>query len=282
MTKKTNIAETGVPSYLQEYEGPVNPGDDFGSDDVVIPRIALLQGQSPAVQDHADATPGNFWHTGMDCVIDDLTFVVAFRRKRYLLVAPLEDGQGILARSDDAKTWDCVGEWEVVMDKKTKRTAKWTIDNTDVHKSGLLAWGTSDPEVKDSPPAATMFYDYVVIVPERPDLGAAVISLSRSAIKKAKKGLNDKIMLHAQNGRPMQSLLFKAAVVEDTSDFGKFYNWQFTGAGFAPEGVFNQARALASELGEFKVAEETPHGDESLASEDDLAGDPAFGDGEAF
>lgn len=268
-TELTTTEEGSVPAYLQN----VNAGtqtDNFDASDVAIPQIKLLQGSSTEVSEHDNAKPGNFWHTGMDIDLgDSLKFIVCSRRKRYLLQAPLDDGQGILARAEDAKTWDRTGSWKVKIDKKT--TATWTIDDLDVMKSGLTKFGTSDPEDENSPPAATLFYEYLVLLPDHLDLGPAVISVARSAIKKAKKGLNDKISLQAQNGRPLQSLTFSAkSVTEQNSSNQDFNNWQFTSAGFAPEEQYNKAVQIASDLADYKVQDEGGVDEPSKIDESDL------------
>lgn len=262
--------DKGVPAYLQNYEGDASSQDNFDSSDIAIPQIKLLQGVSSQVVEFDNARAGEFWHTGMDMPLGkEVKFVVCSRRKKYLLQAPLDDGQGVLARADDAKTWDHTGEWEVQIDKKTK--AKWSIETLDVVKSGLTQWGTYDPDDENSPPAATLFYEYLVIMPDHLDLGAAVISLARSAIRKAKKGLNDKIALHQSNGRPMQAIIFAAKPVGDQNDSGQDYsNWQFTGAGFASEEMFNKARYIGETLSEYKVQDEGVVDEAPKADSDDF------------
>ena len=255
MAKKkelTTTDESNVPAYLQnvEHEGLT---DNFDSSDIAIPQIKLLQGTSEECLNYDDAKAGNFWHTGMDLNLGDaVRFVVCARRKKYLLQAPMDDGQGILARSDDAVNWDRTGSWEVRIDKKTK--TEWTISEINVAKSGLADWGTFDPDDENSPPAATLFYDYLVYLPDHADLGPAVMSLARSAIRKAKKGLNDKIQLHSSNGRPLQSVRFRAGVVSDQNDTGQdYFNWQFLGDGFATEEEFHSAKSFEGLLETSKI-----------------------------
>ena len=257
MSNEIATAGETLPAYLSGLPGTAVLDDNFDSDDLALPRIVLVQGTSEVGKQFADAQPGKFWHTGMDTVVDPLKFVICSRHKRVLLVAPLADGRGVLARADDYKTWDRLGEWDVVIDKKTGRTVRWAVKDLDLGASGLLAWGTGDPEFSDSSPAATMFYDYVAIFPDRPELGMAGISLSRSAIKRAKHGLNDKIALHASNGRPLQSLVFTATSTEESASVGNYYNWRFTGSGFASEEVYNSAMIQAGKLTGFRVAEDS-------------------------
>ena len=259
MARKTTAVATkddgGVPTYLRDYQGPQNR-DNFDESDIVIPRIKLLQALSEEVEAYDEARTGHFWHTGFDKSLgDDIEFVVCSRKKKYLLVAPMEDGQGILARAEDFKTWDRMGSWEVQIKDVGKVT--WTIDDVDVVASGLDQWGTFNPGNENSPPAATIFYEYLVILPDHMDLGPAVISLTRSAIKKAKKGLNDKIALHGKANRPMQSLLFRAVAVGDhNADNQTFKNWQFMTNGFADEKIFNAAIDLRDSLTVYRVADE--------------------------
>lgn len=261
---KTEVAvakspDAGLPAYLQNAS--FKNEDNFDSSDVVIPRIKLLQGISPEITTFDGAKVGEFWHSGMDINLGpDLRFVVADRRKKYLLSAPLEDGQGVLARADDGLTWDRLGSWSVKQ-KNVKQPVTWTINDLNVEASGLTKWGTYNPADEDSGPAATLFYDYLVFLPDHLDLGPAVISLARSAIRKAKKGLNDKISLHATNGRPMQALVFRATSVDEQSDSGGFKNWQFQSGGFnMDEDLFNIAREHLGALANVKIAEEAEAG----------------------
>lgn len=254
--KPVALVSENVPAFLQGSHAP-NGSDNFDSDDVVIPRIKLLQGLSSEVETHDAAKSGEFWHTGLDISLGkEFTFIVADRRKKYLLTAPIADGQGVLARADDAKTWNTLGKWNIKI-KDVKQPVTWEITNLDVEESGLTEWGTYNPNNPDSPPAATLFYDYLVFLPDHLDLGPAVISLARSQVRKAKKGLNDKISIHRNNGRPMQALVFKASSVEDSADGQDFKNWQFTSAGFVQDKeLYDSIVQYAGALSNVKIAEE--------------------------
>lgn len=264
-----------LPAYLQDT-AYVND-DNFDSSDVVIPRIKLIQGLSPEIETFDTAKIGNFWHTGLDMDLGpSFKFVIGDRRKKYLLSAPLADGQGILARADDAKTWDRTGEWQVKL-KNVKKPVTWTIKNRNVQDSGVIDWGSSNPEDSDSQPAATLFYDYLVLLPDYPDLGPAVISLARSAIRKAKKGLNDKIDIHATRGRPFQALVFEASSVDDQSDDGPYKNWLFRQAGFnMDESLFNLAMEHKGALGRVKLQDEGHTDDSERASSGGDTGEGKF------
>jgi hypothetical protein len=276
MTKRTDVAkvtpqdDTQLPAFLQGKS--VANDDNFDSSDVVLPRIKLLQGTSDEISTFDEAKIGHFWHTGLDTSLgEQFRFVVAGRRKKYLLSAPIEDGQGVLARADDALTWDRLGSWQVKI-KGVKLPVTWEITDLDVAKSGLASWGTYNPADEDSPPAATLFYDYLVFLPDYLDLGPAVMSLARSQIKPAKKGLNDKIKLHLDNGRPMQGLVFIARSCDDSSDGQAFKNYSFRGAGFVQdEALFNLAVEHKHALNDVKIADETV--DQKPITTDDGRGD---------
>lgn len=252
-----------LPAYLQGMKTSGNV-DNFDSTDIVLPRIKLLQALSGEMENYPGvARVGNFWHTGMDIDLGpQIRFIACDRRKKYLLQTPIADGQGILARADDAVNWDRVGRWSVKI-KNVKEPQIWEITDKNVVASGLAEWGSSVRNDEDSPPAATMFYDYLVLLPEHLDLGPAIISLARSQIRAAKKGLNDKIALHGTNGRPMQALMFDAVGVDDSSDGQDYKNWMFKSAGFVQNAeLYETAKgyrgALANIIieGEATVAEE--------------------------
>lgn len=272
MSKKTDVAVAekpdNLPAYLQNKQYAPQQ-DNFDSSDVVVPRVKLLQATSSELTDFDDAKAGNFWHTGADLNLGDSTkFVVISRKKKYLLVAPLDDGQGVLARAEDATTWDRTGKWEIKLDKRN--TAIWEITDLDVAKSGLTDWGTSDPHDENSPPAATLFYEYMVLLPDHLELGPAILSLARTAIKSAKKGLNDKIAMHRSAGRPMQAIQFMMKSTVDQNDSGQDYRgYQFVGAGFATEEVFNTAMEYAETLTDYKVMDEASAADEGTRKKAD-------------
>lgn len=237
----------GLPDYLKNFEGPVE--QVVGQEDIVLPRIRLLHGTSDAVEEFDNAVPGRFWHTGIDDTLgDSFKFVIAAFQKRYMLLAPREDGQGILATARDGKTWDRTGSWEVEQ-KGVSNKIRWTIEDTDVEKSGLNEYGTWNPADPKSPPAATLFYDYLLMLPEYPDASPVLMSLFRTGIKKAKQGINQKILFAQRRGRPMQALQFEATIGKETNPDGeKYFVWNFRSAGFADERIFMQARDLSGTL----------------------------------
>jgi hypothetical protein len=100
-------------------------------------------------------------------------------------------------------------------------------------------------------------YEHLVILPDFPDLGPAFFTFARSQIKKVRRELYPKIMLHGNSGRPMQSLRFRAEVVQEQGPEGDFYNVKFVSAGWATEDQFKQAVALQERFGNFRSRDDS-------------------------
>ena len=93
--------------------------------------------------------------------------------------------------------------------------------------------------------------------------------LSRTAIGRAKQGLNDKIVMHANAGRPMQSLLFGASATAEFDSPGKnYYNWRFLSNGFAEQGVYALAKQIASTISTYRVVDEAEQKAEVIDDDD--------------
>lgn len=246
--------DTKLPAYLNKVDRGSGM-DSMGVNDMVVPRIKLLQGISPEVQDFDEAKAGLFWHSIADSPMGDhFDFIVIKDRKRYLLSAPLSDGQGILARADDAKKWDRMGKWTVKI--KNFGNVEWGITDLNVERSGLANWGTSIPTNPDSPPAATLFYEYLVDVPGRPDLSPAVMLLARSQIRPARKQLNAKLEYQFNLGRPTQAVVMTASSVEEMGDEGPYMNLSFRQARFANEKEYERAMDLRERYSDYAVHDE--------------------------
>lgn len=234
-----------LPAYLKDYQGGSGL-QGLDSSDFIIPRIKLLQGTSPELETHENAKSGNFWLNVMDISIGDhFLFTPILNRKRFMLMPPLVEGQkGVFARADNGQTWNTLGEWDVKL-KGVRGAVKWKIEDLNVRQSGLAEFGSSNPDDPDSNPAATMFYDFLVLLHDQPDITSPVLlSLARSSAKKG-KDLQGKIGF---GNAPMQARKFQAQRVADQSSEGPFHNWQFGASGFVDETFFARAKALETEF----------------------------------
>lgn len=256
-TKAKEIAVVGnasLPAYLQgQNTGSGLKGLDMS--DFIVPRIKLLQGTSDEPKTFDNAKVGDFWLNVLDIPLGkSLDFIPISNRKRYLLTVPLGGTpKGILARADDGIHWmPPKGEWDVQLPKR-RGLVKWKIEGDGtVRGSGLAEFGTADPEDSESNPAATLFYDYLVYLPEHPDMSPVLLSLSRSAAKRA-RDLNGKIEFAKA---PMQALRFRVTPSEESGQEGDYYNYQFARNGFATEDEFNVCKGLADRYKDYRGADE--------------------------
>lgn len=235
--------EAALPAYMQNYEGP-RTNTAMETSDVLVPRVKLLQALSPEVEKFDNAKAGQFWHTlASELIGSELRFVVIMSRKRYILFAPRDDARGILARADDAKHWNPANaEFEVKL-KGVGKPVIWKTADT-VSESGLAEYGTFNPhDPDDNRPAATLIYEYLIFMPDYPDMSPALFSLSRSSIKPG-KDLNGKILMRS-NKVPQFGQVYKATIMKDKSPEGEFFNWQFLSHGHADQDVFEHCSSLA-------------------------------------
>ena len=277
-----NDENASVPDYLKNGVSRGTGLESMDISDMQVPRIKLLHGTSKEPETFDTAKQGQFWHDGFDFSLgEEFEFIIAIDKKKYLLMAPLHDGQGILARAEDAKHWNPPeGSFDVKYYKDRKETVVWKLAPT-VEASGLDKFGSGDPKDKNSKPAATLFYDYLVYLPEHPEMSPVVFSVARSQIKKAKKELHKKIALLHGSGRPMQSLKFKVrALKEKNEDNQDYYNIAFASAGFATEQEFNKVLAIKERFGDFRVADEEGAAADAENVDNASKGAPDDGSGE--
>jgi hypothetical protein len=251
----TTTGAAQLPAYLQDKAGSASGLQGLEMSDFIVPRIKLIQGTSDEPKTFDNAKVGEFWINVLDEPIGKtFRFIPISNRKRYLLTVPMGGTpKGILARADDGVNWKPAhGEWDVQLPKR-RGLVKWKIEGDGtVRGSGLAEFGTMDPEDSESNPAAVLFYDYLVYLPDHPEMSPCLLSLSRSAAKRA-RDLNGKIEMAKL---PMQALMFQVTPSEETGAEGDYYNYQFQRSGFAPEDLFNACQDLAGRYKDYRGADE--------------------------
>jgi hypothetical protein len=245
-----------LPAYLQQHQGSGSGLKGLDMSDIIVPRIKLMQATSEEITAFDDAKVGQFWLNVLDQPLGPkFDFIPISNRKRYLLSVPLGGTpSGILARADDGVHWSpASGEWQVTLPNERKPVT-WKIEGDGtVRGSGLAEFGTSKPEDPASNPAATLFYDYLVYLPDFPDISPVVLSLSRTAAKRA-RDLNGKIEFAKA---PMQGLRFTTGVSSENAGPNRdYYNYTFSRNGFATEEEFNGCQALANRFKDYRGADE--------------------------
>lgn len=231
-----------LPAFMR---GDVEGGkQDIGRDDLEVPRLKLIQGLSPELDEFNSLRPGNFFHTATEHIFTGpFRAVPIYYEKRYMLWNPREAGGGILARADDGVHWNLPNAtFDVKLDKKDGgKAVKWRTSQT-VQESGLANWGTLNPDDPNSPPAATLMYNYLLAFPDDPELMHAVVTFQRKSITVGRR-FNTKLKTIRA---PIFGLVFEFSSVKATNNSGQeFYMPAIKGAGrVASEGLYGEYKAL--------------------------------------
>lgn len=238
-TKKNEVATANntavgevaqVPEWMRQDAGKGT--ENISSADIEIPRIKLLQAISPEIEAFDEAKVGHFWHSiSEESLGDTVKVVILLVDQRFILWKPRHEGGGILARADDGVHWNPPNQkFEVQPVKGVKTKVTWETKRT-VQESGLAEFGSSMPDDPNSQPAATKMYNLLVAFPERPDLGFAIVTLQRAAIKVAKKLLGKLKITQA----PSYGIVFDMSSVEQEGNEGPYRNYTFRMAGFVQD-----------------------------------------------
>ncbi len=272
-----SAAVNNLPAFMRQ-DADIGK-ENIGKDDIEIPRLKLMQGLSPELQEFDGLKAGAFFHPAAEFIFDaPFRAVPIFMDQRYILWRPRDAGGGILARADDGIHWSpSSGEFTVQLDKKDGgATVTWKMAPT-VQQSGLANWGTMDPNDPNSPPAATLMYNFLLAFPDEPDLMPAVLSFQRSSIKIGRR-FNTKLKTVRA---PLFGTMWQFGSVQDSNSRGQdFFNIDVRSAGLVEdEGLYQQYRAMYET---FSTRGLSIKDIEGLQSEEDAtAGAPETGGEEA-
>lgn len=240
-TAPTRDQSDVAPSFMQDDIGKGAEG--LGQEDLELPRIKLIQGVSPELQEFDDLRAGSFLHTANEHIFSgSFKAVPIYVDRRYMLWNPREAGGGILARADDGVHWSPANrEFTVKLDRKDGgATVKWKTAKT-VQESGLANWGTMDPNNPDSAPAATLMYNYLLGFPENPELMPAVMTFQRTSIAAGRK-FNTKLKTVRA---PIYGTLWEFSSYVDSRNGQDFHNIRVSGAGFLTDkGLYDEYKHL--------------------------------------
>lgn len=246
------------------------------SEDIEIPRLKLIQGLSPELQDYNELRPGNFFHPAAEMIFDEpFRAVPIFMDRRYILWRPRDQGGGVLARADDGVHWSpAEGEFTVTLDKKDGGgQVTWKLAKT-VQQSGLANWGTMNPSDPNSPPAATLMFNYLLAFPDHPEVMPAILTFQRTSIKSGRK-FNTKIKTVRT---PLFGTVYEfSSFVDHNSRSQEFHNIAVKGAGLVEdEGLYNQYKALHQQFANvgFSIKDIEGLQDEPGDNESDETGGP--------
>lgn len=249
MTSKSKSSATTSNAVAEASAGANNTaltlpdfmrGDDQGKDsidssDLIIPRVALMQGISPAVM-AGNAENGEFYHTINEVGMGILLQVVPIlHRRQWTLWRPLHQGGGVIARASDGAHWDNDFDVEVAPYKDfPKKVVRYSAKAGDVvsRDVGLGKWGSADPENPDSGPAATLSHILLMCSLEHIDMGPFVVFLQKSS-ERAAKMLLTKIKMDTQT--PIYGQVYKMSGTQAQNNAGQEYNqYAFQRDGWVP------------------------------------------------
>ena len=241
-TKASNELTTNqIPDFMKGMAGKGT--ESLSSDAIQPPRIKLMQAISPELEEYDGLKAGDWLNTVTgENYGPTVKIIPCYLTEAYFLFAPRVPGSpgGLLARANDGVHWNPANkDFEVTVDKKGRKVT-WTTADT-VAKSGLAAWGTSDPDDESSPPAATHAINCMLLLAENVDEGPMVLSFMRSGIKTGKKFAgNLKLSRVPSFGR-----IFELSSVNVDGPSGKYLEPRIKADGFvADEQLFKQAQDL--------------------------------------
>lgn len=227
----TNPNNGGIPAHLAKFQKAKIGNVDVT--DQVIPRIKLMQAISPELQEFNNAKAGTFWHTiANENLGDKLLAIPIVIRKSFILWSPRNDDRGILARAMDGIHWDVPNAEFTVKPKGSPNSVTYNTKGT-VAESRLDQFGSSIPGDPQSVPAASLTYNMLWYFPELPQYSPSVIINTRSGVKPMQQ------LLSKIDNKPVAHYvqMYTIGIVQQKGAEGPYFNYTYTGAGFADEHV---------------------------------------------
>ena len=221
--------QSGIPAHLQQYQKAKIGNID--SSDRIIPRVKLIQAISPELMDYPEAKAGQFWHTvAQENIGPTVKAIPIIIRKSYVLWAPRNDDRGILARAMDGVHWDPADAEFRVKPKGSPNEVVYSTKKT-VAESRLDQFGTSIPGDPNSAPAASLTYNMMWYLVDFPHLSPSIIINTRSSVKPMQQ------LLSRIDSKPVAHYLqvYDIGSVQQKGAEGPYFNFAYTGAGFANE-----------------------------------------------
>jgi hypothetical protein len=217
-----------------------NPEDfvrlgNVGIQDMEIPALKLLQGLSPEVKENHALRAGRWYHTILERDLGPVVqkAVIEVVHRSVDLWSP-KDVRGVesklLARSADGVNWDRPNQiFPVLLANGLK--VEWNT-RANVGASGLLNWGSSNPNDPNSTPAANLVYTLILRIIEPEGIGAPCIYIPSKMARKAVMRLNSRIDARMAKTPPLKQLFSISAVEKSGRSPGiSWFEPDFSSAG---------------------------------------------------
>ncbi len=256
-----------------------NPEDfvrlgNVGIQDMEIPALKLLQGLSPEVKENHALRAGRWYHTILERDLGPIVqkAVIEVVHRSVDLWSP-KDVRGVesklLARSADGVNWDRPNQiFPVLLANGLK--VEWNT-RSNVGASGLLNWGSSNPNDPNSTPAANLVYTLILRIIEPEGIGAPCIYIPSKMARKAVMRLNSRIDARMAKTPPLKQLFSISAVEKSGRSPGiSWFEPDFSSAGELDdpelyEVIKAEARRFAEHyhaiqvVGDNKLDDDIPH-----------------------
>lgn len=217
-------------------------------EDLVIPRLTVLQGLSPEVQDGL-GKPGSLFVTSINRELGkEVEIIPLMRNRSRIRWSPRSEGKGIKCRSTDAVT----GVGEPGGTCKTCPQAQWTGNNA---------------------PSCDLFENVFVVLRQDADWFPLSFSGSRTKMKPF-QALNTLLLMEQMKGRPIFGKSYTIRVIDDKNGKGdRYFNYRISAANDnkpLPEAEIEKARELFQMIraSNVKVAQE--HEDQPTSTNEEL------------
>lgn len=215
-TKETTNTAVGfsqdVPDYLKNQQGAGRGSEGVNIEDMVLPRLEIVQSQSPIKDTNEDAKEGFLFNTATNEVIGDVAYFVPVSfRKEFIVWKDKEEGGGFFGSFQSES--DAVNRLNEKVEDGERREFLEVVD-TPVH-FGLLVSPAGD------------------FAPQQ-----IAISMAKSKAKVSRRW-NSVI---AMCGGDRFSRVYKITTVKDKNAKGQsFFNFAVQPAGFVPKEVYEVA-----------------------------------------
>jgi hypothetical protein len=259
----TAVVQQPAPSRGAVATRPSSEMSDFGSistSDVIMPRLKLLQGMSPEVKtDPRQFIQGEFFHSGMgECIGDVLNVVPVMKQDTtWDLWGDRDSNDGLLAQADENGRWlPGYENREFVINRRKVYTRE------NMYKSGLNAFGSSDPNNPRSKPMLAETYRVIFWLLDYNEASPVMFIASRML------GLRVKELLTRMTYRGGAGVPYYKQIFEMRSNLDRYKSNEYFTPHFTPNGELNdeeladRIKATNNALQGRKVKVEDEGGDE--------------------
>jgi hypothetical protein len=239
-----------MPDHLKNQTGPGRGSEEVGSKDIVLPRLEIVQAQSP-IKEIEDCKDGDLFNTASSEVYGDTVyFVNVYYRMEFLIWKDQDSGGGFFG------SYPTQGEAEARF--------KDLIED-DPSLAGTTKDGKPILEIVDTPVHYGMLVD-----PASAKTQQIVISMPKSKSKVSRKW---NALIQMTGGDRFSRVYRISTFTDKNKQDKKFKNFTAQPAGYTPAAVFQEAEKL---YGIFKAGAARAGHDQVIDNEADQgAGEPA-------